>query len=93
MLLARTAYGDASLIVSHKAHGRALRVVDENDREVGRMTIEFKDPTLMEASRGLGDTVAKVIHSFPRPKPQCGRCGRTRHWLNRLLPYRNKNDA
>ena len=40
-------------------------------------------------SRGLGDTVAKVIKAVTlgRVKP-CGGCGKRRAKLNRLVPYR-----
>ncbi|MFO0899336.1 MAG: hypothetical protein U0836_18075 [Pirellulales bacterium] len=40
------------------------------------------------ASRGLGDSVARVLARFGvHARPGCG-CGRRRAWLNRLWPYR-----
>ena len=42
-----------------------------------------------QKSRGLGDTVAKVINKATLGMVQpCGGCGRRKHMLNTLLPYR-----
>ena len=44
-------------------------------------------------SRGLGDTVAKVIDKATggRVKP-CGGCKERQAWLNKLVPYRDTAD-
>ena len=39
-----------------------------------------------QPSRGLGDTVAKVIHAVTGIKP-CGGCRKRQAALNRLMPY------
>ena len=43
-------------------------------------------------SRGLGDTVAKVIKAvtFGRLRP-CGGCRKRRSWLNKVIPYRKRS--
>ena len=40
-------------------------------------------------SRGLGDTVAKIVHAVTGIKP-CGGCQKRRAALNRLMPYRSR---
>jgi len=40
-----------------------------------------------ERAKGLGDTVAKVIHAVTGIDP-CEKCKRRRDWLNKRFPYR-----
>lgn len=44
-------------------------------------------------SQGLGDTVAKVLHSVGvgRIKRGCGGCGKRQAALNKALPYKAKD--
>ena len=42
----------------------------------------------MAKSRGLGDTVSKVIKTVTGGKvKECGGCAARKAWLNRKLPY------
>jgi len=46
-------------------------------------------PVAPAKSRGLGDTVAKVIHKVSRGKIKpCGGCKKRQAKLNRLVPYK-----
>lgn len=45
---------------------------------------------IQNASRGLGDTVAKVTKAIGiKQKPGCG-CAKRQEILNRLVPYKQK---
>ena len=42
----------------------------------------------MKKSRGLGDTVSKVINTVTGGKlKECGGCAARKAWLNRKIPY------
>ena len=46
-------------------------------------------PISPNKSRGLGDTVAKVIHTVSRGKIRpCGGCKKRQKLLNKLVPYK-----
>ena len=46
-----------------------------------------------ERSKGLGDTVSKVIKKVTRgKKEECEPCRKRREALNKLLPYRQDED-
>jgi len=45
-----------------------------------------KEPTL---ARGLGDTLARVIHDYTGVKP-CDGCKKRQETLNKWIPYKKK---
>tara|TARA_R100001463_G_scaffold5098_1_gene17888 strand:- start:365 stop:682 length:318 start_codon:yes stop_codon:yes gene_type:complete len=53
-------------------------------------------PTKVETSRGLGDTVKKVIETVSfgkiKQKKDCG-CKKRQEKLNEMFPYKDKGDA
>jgi hypothetical protein len=51
---------------------------------------EIHDPNPPK-SRGLGDTIAKVTDALHIPK--CGRCKKRQAKLNKLIPYKEKNNG
>lgn len=45
-------------------------------------------PAVVQPARGLGDTIASILHAVGiRKRRGCG-CGRRQAWLNRIVPYR-----
>ena len=40
-------------------------------------------------ARGLGDTLARVIHNYTGIEP-CGGCNKRKETLNTLFPYKKK---
>ena len=48
-------------------------------------------PTTLEASEGLGDTIAKITKAFG-VKP-CSKCEKRRKALNKAFPYKDKNNG
>ena len=54
--------------------------------------IPIDAPESAMPSRGLGDTVKKVIDkvTLGKLKKGCGGCNKRRRWLNTLVPYKKK---
>ena len=49
---------------------------------------KLKQPVTLKISRGLGDTVAKIIHKVSRGKIKpCGGCKKRQKRLNKIFPY------
>ena len=74
--------------------GRAWRVSLFSRFSVPGGVVDFTCPHgrpwgFQPPSRGLGDTVAKIIHAVTGIKP-CGGCQKRRAALNRLMPYRSR---
>ncbi len=45
-------------------------------------------------SRGLGDTIEKVIQKLTLGRARtCGRCRKRRNWLNRRFPYESRANS
>jgi hypothetical protein len=53
---------------------------------------QVKAGTTTSQSRGLGDTVAKLIKKTTGIKP-CGGCKKRQEWLNRMFPYNANKQA
>ncbi len=51
---------------------------------------ELGQPVAPKKSRGLGDTVAKIIHKVSRGRVKpCGGCKKRQKKLNKLVPYKS----
>jgi len=71
--------------------GRYYRPTGEVCLRACNKRVAGKTVTLA-GSRGLGDTVEKVIHTVTlgRVKP-CGGCKKRRDWLNKLWAYKKRS--
>ena len=53
-----------------------------------------KKPSLPKPSRGVGDTVEKIIHKVSGGRVKsCGGCKKRRDALNKLLPYKGCDEC
>lgn len=83
-------------VYSSLADGRTIRIAPAPDGGVdltvsGTMVPEIAAKPPSHRSRGLGDTVAKVLEKAGvKPKRGCG-CRKRQAFLNRLFPYRSRS--
>ena len=77
-----------------RAHCRTCRT-DADWRERVTGVRDFDCPHGVTAgnipSRGIGDTIAKVTDALHIPK--CGGCKKRQAKLNKLIPYKEKNNG
>ena len=63
------------------------------DKDGNAMSEPGKYRKEVTRSKGLGDTVSKMIKKVSRGKvKECAPCAKRRAKLNRMFPYRNKEE-
>lgn len=77
-----------------KGQTRPKPMPERYRRECPGKPVDDAEPVAPKQSRGLGDTVANVIHRVTRGhvKP-CGGCKKRQKRLNEMFPYRNPKDV
>jgi len=66
-----------------------LEAIKEMEKE--KLIQELYDARIVKTSRGLGDTVEKVIKKVTGKKSNtCGGCRKRRDALNKAFPYKKK---